>query len=85
VATYRWAVHREPATYYRERQQKWAGRMHACNGVSLLLVLILRGSVFDHWWGVLVALPLLVGFYCCARSIGALGRFLRARRAERGH
>lgn len=65
-------MHREPATYYRGQQQKWAGRMHACTGV------------FHHWWGVVVALPLVVGGYCRARSLGAFRGFLRTRKTEQG-
>jgi hypothetical protein len=46
--------------------------MHACTGV------------FHHWWGVVVALPLVVGGYCRARSLGAFRGFLRTRKTEQG-
>jgi hypothetical protein len=52
-------------------------------GCFLLLVLILGNAAFVHLWGLVLLVPMLVGGYCCVRSLGAYREFRRAMAEER--
>ena len=71
------------AHHYRRQQRRWAGLMHLALGCFLVLVLILGGSAFAQPRGLVLVLPLVVGGYCCVRSVGALRRFRRAMAEDR--